>query len=186
MLAALKLALSDREQFSRFRQVIFLTDGNISNEADLFDVIDNHLGVNRLFTIGIGSAPNSYFMRRAANKGRGTFTYIGDVNQVQEKTIALLKKLETPALINIRLDLDHDEYEIFPGIIPDLYAGETATILIRGKQTPHDISIQGDYGNSEWQTRSELILPHKAVSALPDFCKTGKPALKIKTQNYLC
>ena len=157
MLAALKLALSDHEQFSRFRQIIFLTDGNISNEADLFDVIDSHLGSNRLFTIGIGSAPNSYFMRRAANKGRGTFTYIGDVNQVQEKTIALLKKLETPALINIRLDLDHDEYEIFPSIIPDLYAGETATILIRGKQTPHDISIQGDYGNSEWQTRGELI-----------------------------
>lgn len=156
MLPALKLALSDHEEFTRFRQVIFLTDGNISNEAELFDVIDRQLGDNRLFTIGIGSAPNSYFMRKAANKGRGTFTYIGDVNEVQKKTIALLKKLETPALINIQLDLDRDRYEIFPNIIPDLYAGETTTILVKGKQLPTSITIKADYGNSEWQTDAEL------------------------------
>ena len=156
MLPALKLALSDHEEFTRFRQVIFLTDGNISNEAELFDVIDRQLGDNRLFTIGIGSAPNSYFMRKAANKGRGTFTYIGDVNEVQKKTIALLKKLETPALINIQLDLDRDRYEIFPNIIPDLYAGETTTILVKGKHLPTSITIKGDYGNSEWQTDAEF------------------------------
>ncbi len=160
MLPALKLALSDDEEFSRFRQVIFLTDGNISNEAELFDVIDRQLGNNRLFTIGIGSAPNAYFMSKAASKGRGTFTYIGDINEVQEKTITLFKKLETPALINIELAIssnttDKNVYEVFPKIIPDLYAGETATILIKGKQLPGNITVKGDYGNGEWQTTSE-------------------------------
>ncbi|MBE9568438.1 MAG: marine proteobacterial sortase target protein [Proteobacteria bacterium] len=157
MLGALKLALSKQETFSRFRQVVFLTDGNISNEVELFKVIDDQLGNNRLFTIGIGSAPNSYFMRKAANKGRGTFTYIGDVNEVHEKTVALFKKLENPALINIQLDLntsqdDHNTYEMFPNIIPDLYAGETATILIKGKNLPDSIDIRGDYGNTEWHS----------------------------------
>ncbi|MBE9563683.1 MAG: marine proteobacterial sortase target protein, partial [Proteobacteria bacterium] len=156
MLPALKLALSDQEEFSRFRQVIFLTDGNISNETELFDVIDSRLGNNRLFTIGIGSAPNAYFMRKAANKGRGTFTYIGNINEVHNKTIALFKKLETPALINIQIDLDRNIYEVFPNIIPDLYAGETATILIKGKSLPASINVTGDYGNSEWQTSSQL------------------------------
>jgi len=156
MLPALKLAMSEREEFSRFRQVIFITDGNVSNEAELFDVIEKQLGSNRLFTIGIGSAPNTYFMRKAASKGRGTFTYIGDVNEVQKKTIALFKKLETPALINIRLNLDHDLYEMFPEIIPDLYAGETTNILIKGKSLPDNVTISGDYGNNEWHTRTEL------------------------------
>ena len=156
MLPALKLALSDQKEFTRFKQVIFLTDGNISNEAELFEVIDKQVGDNRLFTIGIGSAPNAYFMRKAANKGRGTFTYIGDVNEVQEKTIALFKKLETPALINIQLDLDRDNYEVFPNIIPDLYAGETATILVKGDQLPANITTKADYGNTEWQTDVEL------------------------------
>jgi len=162
MLPALKLALSEQEEFSRFRQIIFLTDGNISNESELFDVIDKQLGTNRLFTIGIGSAPNAYFMRKAANKGRGTFTYIGDVNEVQEKTNALFKKLETPALINIRLELDASQYEIFPAIIPDLYAGETTNILIKGKSLPDNITLRGDYGNQEWQSHAMLTRTQKS------------------------
>ena len=36
--------------------------------------ITERLGSSRLFTIGIGSAPNSHFMREAARLGRGTFT----------------------------------------------------------------------------------------------------------------
>jgi len=160
MLPAMELALAKQESFSRFRQVVFITDGNISNEAELFSVIDRQLGNSRLFTIGIGSAPNAYFMRKAAQKGRGTFTYIGDVNEVQEKTIALFKKLETPALINIQLELNKNSnasnYEIFPGIIPDLYAGEPATLLIKSKDTPQSITIKGDYGNAEWQSSAEL------------------------------
>lgn len=156
MLPAMKLALSGNKEFSRFKQIIFLTDGNISNESQLFDVIDNKLGNNRLFTIGIGSAPNAYFMRKAANKGRGTFTYIGDVNEVHKKTIALFKKLESPALINIQLNLDRDKYEVFPNIIPDLYAGETTNILIRSRHVPENITIRGDYGNSEWQSSGQL------------------------------
>ena len=156
MLPALTLALSNQQEFSRFRQIIFLTDGNINNETELFNVIDKHLGNSRLFTIGIGSAPNSYFMRKAANKGRGTFTTIGDINEVQEKTVTLFKKLETPALINIQLDVDAEKYEVFPSIIPDLYAGEALTIFFKGKQIPASVSLKGDYANSEWQTSKQL------------------------------
>ena len=160
MMPAMNLALSGQQSFSRFRQVIFITDGNISNEVELFSLIDKQLGNSRLFTIGIGSAPNSYFMRKAAQKGRGTFTYIGDINEVHEKTVALFKKLETPALTNIQLKLDkdgkHNEYEVFPKIIPDLYAGETATLVIKSNTKPESITIKGDYGNSEWQNSTEL------------------------------
>ena len=158
MLPAMKLALAKQESFSRFRQVVFITDGNVDNEDELFGVIDEQLGHSRLFTIGIGSAPNAYFMRKAAQKGRGTFTYIGDINEVHKKTIALFKKIETPALINIQLDLENtdDAYQVFPAIIPDLYAGETAMILIKGKESPENIAIKGDYGNIEWQSSAQL------------------------------
>ncbi len=160
MLPAMKLALSQQETFSRFRQVVFITDGNISNETELFNIIDKQLGDSRLFTIGIGSAPNAYFMRKAAQQGRGTFTYIGDINEVHKKTTALFKKLETPALVNIQLQIDNLEntnYEIFPKIIPDLYAGETTRILIKGKKIPESITLKGDYGNTEWQHSTQLI-----------------------------
>ena len=85
------------------RQVIFLTDGSIGNEDALFNIIQSQLGDSRLFTIGIGSAPNSHFMNRAAKFGRGTHTYIGNVSEIQSKMKILFSKLESPVLTNIHI-----------------------------------------------------------------------------------
>lgn len=156
MLPALALALNDQPAPSRVRQVIFLTDGNVDNEHELFSLIDKQLGDNRLFTIGIGSAPNSYFMRRAARAGRGSFTHIGDINEVQQKTDALLEKLESPALVNIDLNIQGMEVEAFPDPVADLYLGEPVTVLVRGRELGSHITVYGDYGESSWQQEVEL------------------------------
>ena len=86
------------------RQVIFLTDGAVGNENALFALIRERLDDRRLFTVGIGSAPNSHFMTKAAQFGRGTFTFIGDTSEVQEKMAALFRKLESPVLTDIAVD----------------------------------------------------------------------------------
>ena len=156
MLPALTLALSDQPGPSRVRQIIFLTDGNVDNEQALFSLINQHLGDNRLFTIGIGSAPNSYFMRKAARAGRGSFTYIGDIDEVQQKTNALLQKLESPALINIGLNIQGLDIEFFPDPVADLYLGEPLMVLIRGRQLDNQITAFGDYGESSWQQTVKL------------------------------
>src|SRR5947207_2777343 len=76
------------------RQVIFLTDGEIGNEQQLFETISAMRGRSRVFMVGIGSAPNSFLMTRAAELGRGAFTHIGSVEQVEERMRLLLAKLE--------------------------------------------------------------------------------------------
>ena len=93
ILGALQLALDGKETAGVVRQVVFITDGQVGNEAQIFDFIRKNLGATRVFTIGIGSAPNSYFMRNAARAGRGTFTHIGDVREVEGKMTALIRKL---------------------------------------------------------------------------------------------
>ena len=121
----------------RLRQVIFLTDGAVGNEERLFAAIHERLGDSRLFTIGIGSAPNSHFMREAARLGRGTFTYIGEPREVKEKMAALFAKLESPALADVRLELPGaGDAEIVPAPIPDLYAGEPVIVALRAKVPP--------------------------------------------------
>ena len=156
MQPALSLALSKQPERSRLRQIIFLTDGNVDNERELFSLISRQLGDNRLFTIGIGSAPNSYFMRKAARAGRGTYTYIGDINEVQQKTDALLEKLEAPALVNIDINLDGTDVEILPTPVPDLYLGEPLNVLIRGKNIGSEVTLYGDYGETSWQQSVEI------------------------------
>ncbi len=156
MLPALALALSDQPAPSRVRQVIFLTDGNVDNERELFSLIKRRLGDNRLFTVGIGSAPNSYFMRKAARAGRGSFTHIGDISEVQQKTNALLEKLESPALVNIDLNIQGLDVEAFPEPVADLYLGEPLTVIVRGRELGSHITVYGDYGESSWQQEVEL------------------------------
>ena len=94
----LDAVLDGHEHLGYVRQVVFLTDGSVSNEDSLFKHISAQLGDSRLFTIGIGSAPNSYFMRRAADVGRGTFTYIGNSGEVKPKMQQLFDKLAHPAV----------------------------------------------------------------------------------------
>ncbi len=156
MLPALALALNDQPDPSRIRQIIFLTDGNVDNEQELFSLISKQLGDNRLFTIGIGSAPNSYFMQKAARAGRGTFTYIGDINEVRQKTGELLQKLESPALVDINIDFAGLDIEAFPDPVPDLYLGEPLTVLIRGRQLEGSINLYGNFGESNWEHKVVL------------------------------
>ncbi|HVR38469.1 MAG TPA: VIT domain-containing protein [Thermoanaerobaculia bacterium] len=126
MMSALKLALDDAPHPNDIRQVIFMTDGQVGNEADVFAYIREHLGGSRLFTIGIGNAPNTYFMSNAARAGRGTFTQIGDLGEVEEKMTAIFQKLESPVLSNISV-----QFADQTSVVPDLYAGEPLVVTLR-------------------------------------------------------
>src|SRR5262249_53917252 len=121
MLPALKAALDDKTPTdeTHLRQVIFLTDGEVGNEAQLFAAIGETLGRSRLFTVGIGSAPNGYFMAGAARAGRGSYTYIGSTDQVSSKMTELFAKLERPVMTGLSAKLT-DAAEIWPNPLPDL------------------------------------------------------------------
>lgn len=153
--AALKVALNKSDDARVLRQVIFLTDGSVGNEEQLFDMIRDRLGDSRLFTIGIGSAPNSYFMRKAAETGRGTFTYIGNVNEVAEKMGALFRKLEAPVLKNIKIDWPATA-EAWPERLPDLYAGEPLTVSVKLGTAVKQVRVSGERNGLPWEAQLNL------------------------------
>ena len=130
MLPALRTALSQqREDQGRLAQILFLTDGAISNEDALFETIANRRGTARVFTIGMGSAPNTHFMRRAAELGRGSHTHIGNISEASARMDELSAKLERPVMTDIELVWpDGTGAKAWPNPIPDLYAGETLHI----------------------------------------------------------
>lgn len=157
MAPALTLALKNATSESFIHQVIFLTDGAVGNETALFDIIHKNLGQRRLFTIGIGAAPNSYFMRKAAQFGRGGFTYIGNVNEVNEKISSLFNKLENPLMTNIKLEIDGAiKTDILPVRIADLYQGEPIVLAIKSDKKIPSIKITGSRALSMWSTTLNL------------------------------
>ena len=159
MLPALNAALKDTapSDTTRVRQVVFLTDGSVGNEAELFAAISKQLGRSRLFTVGIGSAPNSYFMRRAAEVGRGTFTHIGSDAQVLERMRALFGKLEKPVMVGLKASWPAGtSVEVWPDPLPDLYAGEPVVLSAKASSRDGELTLQGTFDGKPWSETVKL------------------------------
>jgi Ca-activated chloride channel family protein len=194
MAAALKLALNGDEASSRVRQVIFLTDGAVGNEESLFGLIQARLGDSRLFTVGIGSAPNSHFMAKASQLGRGTFTYIGSVDEVKAKMSELFAKLETPVLKSLEIHWpDGVQAEAWPKRIPDLYAGEPLVVTAALDKVQGDVRISGERDGKTWAAALPLSGGEPAaglgsawarakVASLMDALREGAPETEIRPQ----
>ncbi len=153
--SAVELALV-KPNSQKLRQIIFLTDGSIGNEQQIFSMIRQKLGNNRLFTIGIGSAPNSYFMTKAAEEGRGTFTYINKIEQVKTELANLFKKLRYPVLSNLGIDTNGvsksalDSMELQPKHLRDLYLGEPLYATYKSLASASSMQLKGYADTYEW------------------------------------
>jgi Ca-activated chloride channel homolog len=152
MVPPMRAALTDPrgEDTRMVRQVIFLTDGEIGNEQQLFDTISAMRGRSRIFMVGIGSAPNSFLMTRAAELGRGTFTHIGSVDQVEERMRALIGKLESPAVTNLMAIFSAAGADVSPVVLPDLYRGEPVALTARVGTLAGAVEIRGAIGDRPW------------------------------------
>ncbi len=161
-------AMSDQGGGDRLRQVIFLTDGAIGNEEQLFQTLTAKRGKSRIFMVGIGSAPNSFLMRRAAELGRGTFTHIGSEAQVATQMSALFEKLEMPAVTNLRAVFEDANADVTPGLLPDLYYGEPLVVAARLNDANGNLKISGSIGPNPWSVTLTLdkALAGKGVSKL--------------------
>ena len=144
------LEAQDRES-GRVRQVMFITDGSIGNEKQLFAQIKDNLKTSRLFPVGIGSAPNSYFMSRAAKFGRGTYVQIGDLNEVSQRMGTLFAALDNPVLTNLSANLE-TKGQSYPSYIPDLYEGEPVIMVTKlsTKNLPQNIKLDGRLASTDW------------------------------------
>jgi Ca-activated chloride channel family protein len=168
MLSALSLALplkqaeSEEDVGDRVRQVVFITDGAVGNEVQLFREIEQRIGNSRLFTVGIGSAPNSWFMRKAAQLGRGQFTFIGDVLEVQTQMEKIFSRLSQTLVADFTVDWPA-AVETYPRKIPDLYPGEPLLIAARAASPLVDstVTVSGRSAGEDWYRSLVFANPGK-------------------------
>jgi Ca-activated chloride channel family protein len=194
MAGALEAALVGSDDPRLVRQVVFLTDGSVGNEAQLFTIIKERLGDTRLFTVGIGSAPNSHFMTKAAEFGHGTFTYIGDLREVEEKMTGLFQRLESPVLTGIEVTWPAGAaVEAWPARIPDLYLGEPVVVSARLEGEAREVRLAGRRGNDAWSSTMALsggrhgegaavLWARRKIEALSDSLHEGANADDVRQQ----
>ena len=163
MASALTFALQDSDPADRLRQIVFITDGAVGNEEQLMQIIQRRLGVSRLFTVGIGSAPNSYFMSEAAEMGRGAYTLIGDIREVSSQMTALLNKLRYVALTDLAINFSGDT-EFFPRVLPDVYIDQPLSVTFRSNARQRDLVLSGMFDGMPFE--QPLVMQQSAAQGL--------------------
>ncbi|MFQ6003875.1 MAG: marine proteobacterial sortase target protein [Woeseia sp.] len=166
MRPALERVLAAATSETHLRQVIFITDGSVGNEQELYRLIERDLGSARLFTVGIGSAPNGWFMRKAAEAGRGTYSYISALHEIDEKMQRLIRRLEQPQITDISIKWPDGLGPVsYPETVPDLYAGEPVVVKARLAMKPRRgdlVSVGGNSAGGSWG--GELALARSSDS----------------------
>ncbi len=158
MVPAMRAALTDdtNGDGDHVRQVVFLTDGAIGNEQQLFETITAMRGRSRVFMVGIGSAPNTFLMTRAAELGRGAFTHIGAVDQVEERMRGLFAKLENPAVTGLSATFSEAKADLTPATLPDVYRDEPLVLTAKLDKLAGSVAIKGKIGDRPWSVTLPL------------------------------
>lgn len=152
---ALDAALAGPVAPGYLRQVVLLTDAAIDQEQALLDRIESGLGAARLFPVGIGSAPNAHFIRRAAEVGRGSFAMIRSLDEVESGVRGLLERIDRPLLQDLEV-IWPVAAEAYPERLPDLYAGEPLQLLARLDRGTGVVQLRGTTAGGAWQERIAL------------------------------
>jgi Ca-activated chloride channel family protein len=116
-------------------------------------------------------------MRRAARLGRGSFTYIGNTEDIGKRMRALLRKIERPAMVDLAvlwLGLaDGVAPDVYPGRLPDLFDGEPLVITARLRggdalAAGAVLALSGTRGGTAWHAPAALdaARPGTGIGAL--------------------
>ena len=133
---ALEEALRAASPDDRLPIVVFLTDGLPTvGERDperIADAADEERGRHRVFAFGVGYDVNTYLLDRLSVAGRGSTEYVQPGEDVERAVSLLAGKVTRPVLTDLVIgDAPVRLTELYPGELPDLFAGEELVLFGR-------------------------------------------------------
>lgn len=134
---ALAYVLGLRRRPGAMALVIFLTDGDVGNEDSLMRLLSERLGGARLFTFGIGSAPNEFLVRKMGELGRGQARFIRTEEDIGAAMADFFRTLDAPVLTDVSVawfDYAGDGVpgvEYYPSPCPDLFLERPVQVVAR-------------------------------------------------------
>lgn len=131
MLAPLQLALAGETPAGRLRTVLFLTDGQAWNEAELAAAVAARRGAARLFTFGIDTAVHESLLQRLARAGGGVCELASPDDDIEAKVAALEARFGVPLLRGLRAQRHDGLPWLDAGLHGgDVFAGRPARLLL--------------------------------------------------------
>jgi Ca-activated chloride channel family protein len=134
MMEGIKKSLAFERDPQRLRFVAFLTDGFIGNETEILGAVHDNLKDSRIFSFGVGSAPNRYLLDHMARMGAGAAAYLSLNDNPDEVMAAYFERISHPAMTDVKIDFGlMQASDVFPSKIPDVFVGRPVILTGRFK-----------------------------------------------------
>ena len=101
ILPALTSVLEQRPAAGLPRQLVVLTDGQVTNTDAVIALAHKHAATTRVFTFGIGAGASSHLVRGLARAGRGSAEFITPSERIEPKVVRQVGRLLSPALTDV-------------------------------------------------------------------------------------
>jgi Ca-activated chloride channel family protein len=150
------LSLSKTEGFSR--SIVIATDGYVSVEAKVFDLMRKNLGDANMFAFGIGSSVNRHLIEGMARIGMREPFIITKPDQALITANKFRKLIESPVLTGINVDFGKFKaYDVEPPSIPDVLADRPVIVFGKWRGSPRGtISLQGYTGKNRFLKKIDV------------------------------
>lgn len=158
ILPALKRALALPRGEGISRTVVVVTDGYVTVEPEVFDLIRNNLGNANLFAFGIGSGVNRHIIEGMAHVGMGepfVVTKSGEASQAAEK---FRTYIQSPVLSGVTIDFGKFQvYDVEPLAVPDVLAERPIISFGKWNGDPQGkITVGGMAGDKKFEQTFEV------------------------------
>ena len=156
MLRGLDAALGYDQDSDHERYLVLITDGFIGNEREVLERVGRTRGNARIFSVGIGSAPNRFLLERLARISGGAAAYVGNGDGAGQVMSQFLDRIRRPALTDVTIDWGGlTVSDVTPSRLPPLVTGRSivvtgrvrgalaaTTVRIRGRQDGRPLELQ--------------------------------------------
>jgi Ca-activated chloride channel family protein len=170
LLPALERALKLKKPESYSRTIVIATDGYVTVEEEVFDLIRKNLGDANMFAFGIGTGVNRHIIEGMARVGMGEPFIITRPEEAPSKAERFRTLIQSPVLTQVKVKFQNfSTYDVEPLSIPDVLAERPVIVFGKWRGQPlGKITLSGISGNGPYREAIEIqkVKPLESNSAL--------------------
>jgi Ca-activated chloride channel family protein len=131
LLAPLETILSQKPATSGVRNIVLLTDGQVSNENAVIALARLRRAHNRFFTFGIGTAASAFLVNGLARVTGGAAEFIAPGERIEEKVLRTFGRIASPPVTDLEIDFGNADAQVAPRVLPPLFDGDALRVFAR-------------------------------------------------------
>ncbi|WP_368490332.1 VIT and VWA domain-containing protein [Clostridium sp. BJN0013] len=138
--------------------ILLFTDDLVDDEENILAYVRENIGNNRIFTFGIDSSANNYFLNKLAHESCGKAEFIDIGERIEDIVLRQFNRIQNPQVHNI--EIDWGELKVknsYPRTIEYMYDREPFSIFanVLG-EVGGQIILKGNVGEKEYIQKVDI------------------------------